>query len=98
VHVARKKGVRPPGLEDPQVALAGAFRIADQMKGTRSSTAQDMARNKRTEIDSLNGHVAKLGRGLGVATPVNFTLYTLVKLYEESYQEKAAGGTDAGNW
>jgi 2-dehydropantoate 2-reductase len=87
--VAQKKGIRPPGLEDPQVALAGAFRIAEQMKGTRSSTAQDMARDKRTEIDSLNGHVAKLGKELGVATPVNFTLYTLVKLYESSMQVKA---------
>jgi 2-dehydropantoate 2-reductase len=90
--VAQKKGIRPPGLEDPQVALAGAFRIAEQMKGTRSSTAQDMARDKRTEIDSLNGHVAKLGKELGVATPVNFTLYTLVKLYESSMQVKAQAG------
>jgi 2-dehydropantoate 2-reductase len=90
--VAQKKGIRPPGLEDPQVALAGAFRIAEQMKGTRSSTAQDMARDKRTEIDSLNGHVAKLGKELGVATPVNFTLYTLVKLYESSMQVKAKAG------
>jgi 2-dehydropantoate 2-reductase len=83
--VAQKKGVQPPGLEDPQVALAGAFRIAEQMRGTRSSTAQDMARDKRTEIDSLNGHVAKLGHELGVPTPVNFTLCTLVKLYEASF-------------
>jgi 2-dehydropantoate 2-reductase len=90
--VAQKKGIRPPGLEDPRVALAGAFRIAEQMKGTRSSTAQDMARDKRTEIDSLNGHVAKLGKELGVATPVNFTLYTLVKLYESSMQVKAQAG------
>jgi 2-dehydropantoate 2-reductase len=83
--VAQKKGIRPPGLEDPKVALAGAFRIAEQMPAMRSSTAQDMARNKRTEIDSLNGHVAKLGQELGVPTPVNFTLYALVKLYEASY-------------
>jgi 2-dehydropantoate 2-reductase len=88
--VAQKKGIRPPGLEDPKVALAGAFRIAEQMSGTRSSTAQDMARGKRTEIDSLNGYVAKVGAELGVATPVNFTLYTLVKLYESSF-EKAQG-------
>lgn len=91
--VAQKKGIRPPGLDDPQVALAGAFRIAEQMSGTRSSTAQDMARDKRTEIDSLNGHVAKLGRELGVPTPVNFTLHTLVKLYEASYPVPAKAGT-----
>jgi 2-dehydropantoate 2-reductase len=88
--VAKKKGIHPPGLEDPKVALAGAFRIAEQMSGTRSSTAQDMTREKKTEIDSLNGYVAKVGTELGVPTPVNSTLYTLVKLYEGSF-EKAQG-------
>jgi 2-dehydropantoate 2-reductase len=83
--VARAKGIEPPGLEDPKVALAGAFQIGEQMKGTRSSTAQDMARRKHTEIDALNGYVAKSGAQLGVATPVNLTLYTLVKLQEQNY-------------
>jgi 2-dehydropantoate 2-reductase len=83
--VARAKKILPPGLEDPKVALAGAFKIGEQMSGTRSSTAQDMARNKRTEIDALNGHVAKIGAELGVPTPVNLTLYTLVKLQEVGY-------------
>jgi 2-dehydropantoate 2-reductase len=55
------------------------------MSGTRSSTAQDMARNKKTEIDSLNGHVARLGEELNVPVPVNHTLYTLVKLYEAGF-------------
>jgi 2-dehydropantoate 2-reductase len=80
--VARAKGIHPPGLEDPRVALAGAFKIAEQMSGTRSSTAQDMTRSKRTEIESLNGHVARLGEELKIPVPVNHTLYTLVKLYE----------------
>ncbi len=83
--VAKAKGIHPPGLEDPRVALAGAFRIAEQMSGTRSSTAQDMARGKHTEIDSLNGHVARLGEELKVPVPVNHTLYTLVKLYEAGF-------------
>ncbi len=83
--VARKKGVQPPGLEDPKVALAGAYKIGQQMSGTRSSTAQDMARGKKTEIDSLNGYVARLGAELGVPTPVNHTLYTLVKLQEANF-------------
>lgn len=80
--VARAAGIHPPGLEDPKVALAGAFKIATQMAEALSSTAQDMNRGKRTEIDSLNGYVAKRGRELGVATPVNHALYTLVKLAE----------------
>jgi len=83
--VSRAKGIHPPGLEDPKAALAGALKIAEQMSGTRSSTAQDMARRKRTEIDSLNGYVARLGEQLGVATPVNHALYTLVKLQESGF-------------
>ena len=83
--VARAKGIHPPGLEDPKAALAGALKIAEQMSETRSSTAQDMARGKRTEIDSLNGYVARMGAQLGVATPVNHALYTLVKLQESGF-------------
>jgi len=85
LNVARAKGIDPPGLEDPRAALGGAFKIAEQMSGTRSSTAQDMARGKRTEIDSLNGYVAHLGAQLGVPVPVNHTLYTLVKLQELAF-------------
>jgi len=83
--VAHKKGIQPAGLEDPKVALAGAIQVGKQMSGTRSSTAQDMARGKRTEIDSLNGYIARLGAELGVATPVNHTLYTLVRLQESNF-------------
>jgi len=83
--VAKKKGIQPPGLDDPQAAIAGAFLIGKQMSGTRSSTAQDMARGKRTEIDSLNGYIARLGAELGVPVPVNHTLYTLVKLQEANF-------------
>src|SRR5208282_4573040 len=85
LNVARAKGIHPPGLEDPKAAIAGSFKIAEQMSGTRSSTAQDMARGKHTEIDSLNGFIARLGAELGVATPVNHALYTLVKLQEAGF-------------
>lgn len=80
--VAKAAGIKPPGLEDPQAALAGAFKIATQMAEALSSTAQDMLRGKRTEIDSLNGYIARRGAELGVATPVNHALYALVKLVE----------------
>jgi 2-dehydropantoate 2-reductase len=80
--VARAANVHPPGLEDPKAALAGALKVAAQMSEALSSTAQDMLRNKRTEIDSLNGYISRRGVALGVATPVNHALFTLVKLAE----------------
>lgn len=82
--VAKAAGIRPAGLDEPKTALAGAFKIAEQMSQTRSSTAQDMARGKRTEIDSLNGYVARRAAELGVAAPVNHALFTLVKLAEKN--------------
>ena len=80
--VARAAHIHPPGLEDPKVAIAGAFKIATQMAEALSSTAQDMNRGKRTEIDSLNGYISRRGAELGVPTPVNHALYALVKLAE----------------
>jgi 2-dehydropantoate 2-reductase len=80
--VAKAANIHPPGLEDPKAALAGALKIATQMAEALSSTAQDMNRGKRTEIDSLNGYVSRRGAELGVATPVNHSLYALVKLAE----------------
>jgi 2-dehydropantoate 2-reductase len=82
--VAKAAGINPSGLEDPRAALAGAYKIAEQMSATRSSTSQDMMRGKRTEIDSLNGFIARKGRELGVPTPLNHALFTLVKLAEAS--------------
>jgi 2-dehydropantoate 2-reductase len=64
------------------VALAGSFKIATQMAEALSSTAQDLNRGKRTEIDSLNGYIARRGAELGVSTPINHALFTLVKLAE----------------
>ena len=83
--VAKAAGIQPAGLEDPKAALAGAFKVAEQMSATRSSTAQDMARGKRTEIDSLNGYIARRAAELGVPAPVNHALYTLVKMAEKGF-------------
>jgi 2-dehydropantoate 2-reductase len=80
--VARAADIHPPGLENPKEAIGGAFQIARQMAEALSSTAQDMNRGKRTEIDSLNGYISRRGAELGVPTPVNHALYALVKLAE----------------
>jgi 2-dehydropantoate 2-reductase len=57
-------------------------RIAATMPNQFSSTAQDLARGKRSEIEHLNGYVLRREQALGIAAPVNRVLYTLVKLIE----------------
>jgi 2-dehydropantoate 2-reductase len=82
--VAAAARISLPGVADIKAGLAGALQIATQMSGAISSTGQDLMRGKRTEIDSLNGYIARRGAELGVPTPVNHALFTLVKLAEQS--------------
>jgi 2-dehydropantoate 2-reductase len=82
--VASAAGIRMERLGDPQSALGAALKLAEQMNKATSSTAQDLLRGKRTEIDSLNGYIARRGAELGVPVQVNHALYTLVKLAEGS--------------
>jgi 2-dehydropantoate 2-reductase len=81
--VAHAAQIVLPGIEDERVAMAGAMRIATQMAEAMSSTAQDLNRGKSTEIDSLNGFIVRRGIALGIPTPVNHALFTLVKLAED---------------
>ena len=50
------------------------------------STAQDIRNKKKTEIDFLNGAIAKYGKELGVATPANDYITSFVKILEETYK------------
>jgi len=78
VAVAQADGVTlPPDVE------GAVTRIAQTMPGQYSSTAQDLARGKRSEIDHLNGYVVRRGAALGVPTPANRLLQTLVHLIED---------------
>ena len=48
----------------------------------RPSMGQDMVKGRRTEIDSLNGFVARRAEGLGLAAPANAALTRTVKQVE----------------
>ena len=52
------------------------------MPNQSSSTAQDLARGKPSEIDFLNGYVVRKGAELGIPTPTNQALQVMVKLAE----------------
>lgn len=67
---------------DLDACLQAMDKLAPAMPAQMSSTAQDLARGKPSEIDHLNGFIARRGAELGVPTPVNRTLHALVKLAE----------------
>jgi 2-dehydropantoate 2-reductase len=85
VAVARAAGVRLPEKDFVEAGL----KLAEGLGEATSSTAQDIARGKRTEIASLNGYVVRRGAELGVPTPVNATLAALVGLLEKSAERQA---------
>jgi len=81
--VADAEGVTLAG--DVDVAVR---RIVQTMPTQLSSTAQDVARGKPSEIDHLNGYIVRRGQAHGIPTPVNLTLHTLVKLLESKRQHQ----------
>ncbi len=80
VAVARADGV----ALDEAALLQAALDVGAAMSTQISSTAQDMRRGRRTEIDALNGYVAARGAARGIPAPINRTLHALVKLREEA--------------
>ena len=75
---------RACGVAVPDDILERVSAVARNMPGQSSSTAQDLARGKRTEIDYLNGYVVRKGASLGIPTPTNLALQVMVKLRERS--------------
>lgn len=79
------------GVPVTVAALALAVqRIVEAMPEALSSTAQDLALGRPTEIESLNGFVVGRGQALGVPTPVNRTLQALVGLVEQARRQPPA--------
>lgn len=70
------------GISIPANVKQAVFALAATMPDQYSSTAQDLARGKLTEIDHLNGYVVRKGAALGIATPTNLALQVMVKLRE----------------
>jgi 2-dehydropantoate 2-reductase len=66
-------------------ALTANDSIATTMVTQVSSTAQDLAKGKMTEINFLNGYIVELGRRHGIATPYNESVHALVKMLESRY-------------
>ncbi len=57
--------------ETPDALRERIEQVARNTAGNTSSMRADVQRRRRTEIDFINGYVAKLGKELGIETPVN---------------------------
>jgi 2-dehydropantoate 2-reductase len=73
--VATARGITLP-YPDP---VARVEEVCRATAANRSSMLQDVERGRPTEIDSINGVIVAEGRRLGVPTPVNETVWRLVR-------------------
>ena len=68
---------------DLQTIIRQGLEICRTVGQATSSTQQDVARGRPTEIDALNGVIARRGAAIGIETPINNALWALVKLREQ---------------
>jgi 2-dehydropantoate 2-reductase len=70
---------------DPEELIDHAAR-PDVAYGHKASMLQDVEARRATEVDYLNGGIARFGRELGVPTPLNDAITALVKGLEASWR------------
>ena len=71
--------------KDPAIFLAESIEVAMDHK---PSMLQDVLARRRTEIDQLNGGIARFGEQVGVPTPMNQAAWALVRGLEASWELK----------
>jgi 2-dehydropantoate 2-reductase len=69
---------------DPEELIDHAAR-PEVAYGHKASMLQDVEARRQTEIDYLNGGIARFGRELGVPTPLNDAITALIKGVEKSW-------------
>ncbi len=79
VEVARVVGIDI----DYSSALNNVLNVAKATGENVSSMLQDVLRGRRTEIDFINGAVVRVAEAHNLKTPVNKTLYYLIKFVEQ---------------
>ena len=84
VDVAKAKNIQLP-FPDP---LGRVLEVCKATAGNIASMLQDVLKEKITEIDFINGAIVREGRAMGIPTPVNLTLTSLVKTIQETYRER----------
>lgn len=82
IQVAKAEGVV---LDYQQIMWDLETNVIPAIGDHYPSLAQDMRNKRKTEIDSLNGAIVRFGRKLGIPTPVNDYITSLVKIAEDNY-------------
>jgi 2-dehydropantoate 2-reductase len=85
VAVARARGIALD-YDERWAAITG---LLEKAIGGKASMLQDVEADRQTEIEVINGAIAKAGREAGVATPVNDMMVAMVSALQAKYLAEA---------
>lgn len=85
VAVARARGIALD-YDERWAAITG---LLEKAVGGKASMLQDVEAGRQTEIEVINGAIAKAGREAGVATPVNDMMVAMVTALQSKYLAEA---------
>ena len=72
------------GVAIPEAAVDETLAMVDKKRAEmKTSMSQDLERGNRLEAPWLSGAVARLGREMGVPTPVHATLAAALRPYQD---------------
>ena len=84
-EVAKAEGVRV----DTEQLIATCIQMGqEQFPENKSSMLMDVLMKRKTEIDSINGAVARLGKQHQIATPTNDLITGIIKVIEANYDHQ----------
>lgn len=84
--VAHAKGIELPEPDMEAYAEEICQRTADNV----NSMLQDVHRQRRTEVEAINGAVVEAGGTAGIPTPTNWVLTSLIRGIEQTYAARIA--------
>lgn len=82
VQVAKAEGT---SVDEEQVITKCIRMGQEEIGANKSSMLMDVLHKRKTEIDAINGAVAKLGKKHGIGTPYNELITGIIKVIEANY-------------
>lgn len=85
IAIAKAEGV----MVDSEKMIATCIQMGqEQFPTNKSSMLMDVLHKRKTEIDTINGAVAKLGEKHGIPTPYNDLITGIIKVIEANYDKQ----------
>jgi len=84
VSIAHAKGIHLP-YPDP---FRRVLEVCGATAENKASMLQDVLAQRITEIQAINGAIVREGKKLGIPTPVNLTLTSLVEAVQDTYDQR----------